>query len=454
MDDDGDGWNDTDEIDCGTEPLNATSIPEDLDENGICDVNDEEPEIESEPEPEPEPEEDSDSGLSQYLSWTACCILLLLLLLLLLVFFRGNEKSVLTLIRRYRDAEPEYTTSKPVFVFGVGTREDPFMLDPVEKLARGSSVESKEMITIDNLDAGSIIRFTDLNDRENDGRFRMEPIEVIDDDGGGNGSIRFRLEFNDNLGLESSGIADYEALIKAGTSSVYFLWNVQTQESASDRKAREKAEAEVRKAEEKRIREEAKAEALEQAAAEAEKEKKLRKEVEEKVRAEAESKAKIEAEAKAKVEAEMKAKKAVAKEREAAEKQANKEATALAQRDAEKRLAEMEEKMAAKMAEMEEKMAGLSKKEAELARVAAKAEFIDFKTLGVAKASDKDDLKKIKGIGPFIEEKLNALGIYTFLQISKMTPEIEEQVNVAIEYFRGRVHRDKWAQQAKDLHEN
>ena len=54
MDDDGDGWNDTDEIDCGTEPLNATSIPEDLDENGICDVNDEEIEIESEPEPEPE----------------------------------------------------------------------------------------------------------------------------------------------------------------------------------------------------------------------------------------------------------------------------------------------------------------------------------------------------------------------------------------------------------------
>ena len=34
-----------------------------------------------------------------------------------------------------------------------------------------------------------------------------------------------------------------------------------------------------------------------------------------------------------------------------------------------------------------------------------------------------------------------------------MTAEIEEQVNVAIEFFRGRVRRDKWAQQAKDLHE-
>ena len=359
----------------------------------------------------------------------------------------------MTLIRNFRDAEPEHTTSKPVFVFGVGTRDDPFMLDPVEGLAVGSSVESKELITIDNLDAGSIIRFNDMNNRDNEGRFRMDSIEVHDDDGDGNGSIRFRLKFDDSQGYGDEGGTDYEGLIKCGVSSVYFQWNVQTKESASDRKAREKAEAEARKAEEARIREEAKAEAKAEAAKEAEKEKKMRAEVEERVRAEAQAKAKIEAEAKAKAEAELKAKQEVAKEREAAERQASKEAAALAQREAEQRLAEMEEKMASKMAEMEQKMEGLSKKEAELARVAAKAEFIDFKTLGVAKASDKDDLKKIKGIGPFIEEKLNALGIYTFLQISRMTAEIEEQVNVAIEFFRGRVRRDKWAQQAKDLHE-
>ena len=63
----------------------------------------------------------------------------------------------------------------------------------------------------------------------------------------------------------------------------------------------------------------------------------------------------------------------------------------------------------------------------------------------------KDDLQTIKGIGPFIEEKLNALGIYTFSQISKMTPEIEEEVNVAIEFFPGRVKRDEWAKQASEL---
>ena len=63
----------------------------------------------------------------------------------------------------------------------------------------------------------------------------------------------------------------------------------------------------------------------------------------------------------------------------------------------------------------------------------------------------KDDLQIIKGIGPFIEEKLNALGIYMFVQIARMTPKLEEEVNVAIEFFPGRVKRDEWVKQAKEL---
>ena len=37
----------------------------------------------------------------------------------------------------------------------------------------------------------------------------------------------------------------------------------------------------------------------------------------------------------------------------------------------------------------------------------------------------KDDLQVIKGIGPFIEEKLNALGITTYRQIANMTAKLE-----------------------------
>ena len=87
-------------------------------------------------------------------------------------------------------------------------------------------------------------------------------------------------------------------------------------------------------------------------------------------------------------------------------------------------------------------------------RVAKTAGLIDFATLGVASASEKDSLQTIKGIGPFIEEKLYALGIYTFEQVGNMTPEIETQVNKAIEFFPGRVKRDEWAKQAKKLHKD
>ena len=86
----------------------------------------------------------------------------------------------------------------------------------------------------------------------------------------------------------------------------------------------------------------------------------------------------------------------------------------------------------------------------ELERVAKKAEKIDFGTIGVASASDKDNLQELKGIGPFIEEKLNALGIFKFEQIAKMTSKIEDEVNIAIEFFPGRVKRDEWVKQAKE----
>ena len=62
-----------------------------------------------------------------------------------------------------------------------------------------------------------------------------------------------------------------------------------------------------------------------------------------------------------------------------------------------------------------------------------------------------DDLKKIKGVGPFIEDKLNTLGIFTFDQVARMTPELEDQVNEAIEFFPGRIRRDEWAKQASEF---
>jgi predicted flap endonuclease-1-like 5' DNA nuclease len=65
--------------------------------------------------------------------------------------------------------------------------------------------------------------------------------------------------------------------------------------------------------------------------------------------------------------------------------------------------------------------------------------------------NEKDDLTKIKGIGPFIEKRLNMLGIYTFRQISEFIPETIEHISKAIEFFPKRIVRDNWVGQAKDF---
>ncbi|HHK75138.1 MAG TPA: 30S ribosomal protein S2 [Rhizobiales bacterium] len=63
---------------------------------------------------------------------------------------------------------------------------------------------------------------------------------------------------------------------------------------------------------------------------------------------------------------------------------------------------------------------------------------------------EPDDLKKISGVGPVIEEKLHELGIYHYHQIAGFSPEdvtrIDDQLN-----FKGRIERDNWIEQAKAM---
>jgi len=65
----------------------------------------------------------------------------------------------------------------------------------------------------------------------------------------------------------------------------------------------------------------------------------------------------------------------------------------------------------------------------------------------------KDDLTLIKGIGAFIEKKLNELGICSFEQISQFDDDLIKKVTQAIAFFPGRIRRDDWVGQAKRLME-
>ena len=61
-----------------------------------------------------------------------------------------------------------------------------------------------------------------------------------------------------------------------------------------------------------------------------------------------------------------------------------------------------------------------------------------------------DDLKKITGVGPVLEKKLNALGITRFDQVAGFSDEDIAKVDDALN-FKGRILRDDWIGQAKSL---
>lgn len=62
-----------------------------------------------------------------------------------------------------------------------------------------------------------------------------------------------------------------------------------------------------------------------------------------------------------------------------------------------------------------------------------------------------DDLKRISGVGPKMEEKLHELGIFTFEQVSRMTDVEYDLLDSIIGEFPGRAKRDDWAGQANEL---
>lgn len=66
------------------------------------------------------------------------------------------------------------------------------------------------------------------------------------------------------------------------------------------------------------------------------------------------------------------------------------------------------------------------------------------------KSAKPDDLKRISGIGPKVEQVLNSMGISRFADIAAWTPDDIARVDAEIG-FSGRIERDDWVGQAKAL---
>ena len=398
LDDDNDDVDDELESDCDTDPLDAESVPT-LNDDGSC-------------KDSTSAGGDNDDGFNYM--WCFPCLLILLILLLIPMLIGRDRVLGMILV----GPEPENTTSEPEFVGGAGTQDDPFILAPAEGVMPGESISSTEVITINRMSRIDV-DMMDFNQEINGDRFSMYETN-FDENGtrvievGEDGEIIIKVLFDDGVGEPTYEGGEFTGLLKLGRASVYLSWTVTVEPDKKKLKEIEKQRKAAEKAEQ----------------------------------AEAKKLAKAEAEAKKKAEEEAAA--LLAEEEEEAA------AAALLVKQEEEKAKKAEEAAAKKKADEEAAAAAKpvtkeAKKKEELKRVKANASKIDFKVLGTAKASDKDDLQIIKGIGPFIEEKLNALGIYTYLQISKMTSKLEDNVNLAIEFFPGRVKRDQWVAQAKIL---
>ncbi len=67
-------------------------------------------------------------------------------------------------------------------------------------------------------------------------------------------------------------------------------------------------------------------------------------------------------------------------------------------------------------------------------------------------APTSDDLQQIRGIGPAIERVLNALGYHTFRDVASWDHDAIARVSEQLGALSGRILRDRWVQQAKQLH--
>ena len=75
----------------------------------------------------------------------------------------------------------------------------------------------------------------------------------------------------------------------------------------------------------------------------------------------------------------------------------------------------------------------------------------DNETANVDSNDKPDDLQKIKGIGPAIEQTLNDLGVNRYHQIAEMSEYDIDRVAQQLKGFRSRIYREDWVGQARDL---
>ena len=119
--------------------------------------------------------------------------------------------------------------------------------------------------------------------------------------------------------------------------------------------------------------------------------------------------------------------------------------------------------LAARLAELESEHADCAERIAAAESGAPPADLPD-KDVAVAKVAEiaartrgtgptvEDDLKKIHGVGPKLENLLKSMDITSFKQVANFTADDIQYVTAALEAFPGRIERDDWMSSAAEEH--
>lgn len=65
-----------------------------------------------------------------------------------------------------------------------------------------------------------------------------------------------------------------------------------------------------------------------------------------------------------------------------------------------------------------------------------------------AATTGRDDLTRLKGVGPKLAARLNELGVTTYAQIAALSPSDAAALDAQLGSFQGRMIRDRWVEQA------
>ena len=107
------------------------------------------------------------------------------------------------------------------------------------------------------------------------------------------------------------------------------------------------------------------------------------------------------------------------------------------------------EKRNKRIAELEAKLAAAKAKPAPKPAPAPKSTLEVITKDKAPSKSERDDLQLINGIGPQMEEMLHGEGIYFFRQLAALDKAGVNELNELLPGFPGRIERDEWVPQAR-----